>query len=64
MEPVRDPLREPHTADWAGGDGGRVEHDEVAVFNATAVAAGPVGRVRLPQRIPDGFHGDWIPAAS
>ncbi len=40
------------------------EHSDLVVFDATAVAAGPVGRVRLPQRIPDGFHGDWIPAAS
>lgn len=40
------------------------DHSDLVVFDATAVAAGPVGRVRLPQRIPDGFHGDWIPAAS
>lgn len=40
------------------------EHSDLVVFDATAVAAGPVGRVRLPQRIPDGFHGDWVPAAS
>ncbi len=40
------------------------EHSDLVVFDATAVAAGPVGRVRLPQRIPDGFHGDWIAAAS
>ena len=39
------------------------EHSDLVVFDATEVAAGPVGRVRLPQRIPDGFHGDWIPAA-
>ena len=39
-------------------------NSDLVVFDATAVAAGPVGRVRLPQRIPDGFHGDWIPAAS
>ncbi|MEO1058315.1 MAG: carotenoid oxygenase family protein [Actinomycetota bacterium] len=40
------------------------EHSDLIVLDATAVAAGPVGRVRLPQRIPDGFHGDWIPSAS
>ncbi|MEO1065102.1 MAG: carotenoid oxygenase family protein, partial [Actinomycetota bacterium] len=40
------------------------EHSDLVVLDATEVAAGPVGRVRLPQRIPDGFHGDWIPAAS
>ncbi|MEO0494444.1 MAG: carotenoid oxygenase family protein [Actinomycetota bacterium] len=37
------------------------EHSDLVAFDATAVAAGPIGRVRLPQRIPDGFHGDWIP---
>ena len=25
------------------------------------VAAGPVGRVRIPQRVPIGFHACWIP---
>lgn len=35
----------------------------VVVLDATAVDHGPVARIRLPQRIPDGFHGDWIPDA-
>ena len=39
------------------------DHSDLVVFDATEVAAGPVGRVRLPQRIPDGFHGDWIPSS-
>jgi len=34
---------------------------EFAVFDATRVSAGPIARVGLPQRIPLGFHGSWIP---
>jgi carotenoid cleavage dioxygenase len=34
----------------------------LALFDATAVAAGPVARVRLPRRVPFGFHGCWIPS--
>jgi carotenoid cleavage dioxygenase len=31
------------------------------VFDATDVAAGPVARVTLPQRVPFGFHASWAP---
>lgn len=33
------------------------------VLAAQDVAAGPVARVELPQRVPAGFHGNWLPAA-
>ena len=33
----------------------------LAVFDATAVAAGPVAEVVMPQRVPYGFHATWIP---
>jgi carotenoid cleavage dioxygenase len=42
-------------------------HDEatattdLVVLDATAVAAGPVASVRLPQRVPYGFHAAWLP---
>ena len=43
-------------------------HDEAAgaaelvVLAADDIAAGPVGTVHLPTRIPIGFHGNWLPA--
>lgn len=36
---------------------------EVLVLDARAVAAGPVARVRLPHRVPFGFHANWFPDA-
>jgi carotenoid cleavage dioxygenase len=34
---------------------------EVHVLAAGDVAAGPVATVRLPRRVPFGFHGSWLP---
>jgi carotenoid cleavage dioxygenase len=36
---------------------------DLAVFNATDVAAGPIALVHLGHRVPDGFHGNWVGAA-
>jgi carotenoid cleavage dioxygenase len=33
---------------------------ELLVFDARHVAAGPVATVELPQRVPFGFHGNWV----
>ncbi|MEZ5243507.1 MAG: carotenoid oxygenase family protein [Acidimicrobiales bacterium] len=33
----------------------------LAVLDATDVAAGPVATIELPQRVPFGFHGTWMP---
>jgi len=35
---------------------------EVVVLDAHDVEAGPVARVRIPQRMPFGFHANWFPA--
>ncbi len=40
----------------------RTDRSSLAVFDAQDVAAGPVGEVQLPVRVPFGFHGTWIPA--
>jgi carotenoid cleavage dioxygenase len=40
----------------------REGRSEVAIFDAADVAAGPIGRVLLPQRVPPGFHSCWVRA--
>jgi carotenoid cleavage dioxygenase-like enzyme len=39
----------------AGGAG------EVVILDAKNIEAGPLARVRIPQRVPVGFHAIWIP---
>jgi len=39
----------------------REGRSEVDIFDAADIAAGPVGRVLLPQRVPLGFHACWVP---
>lgn len=39
--------------EWAGS--------KLVVFDAGHVADGPVAAVILPQRVPDGFHGSFVP---
>lgn len=34
---------------------------EAWVFDATRIESGPLARVRLPARVPAGFHAKWIP---
>ncbi len=41
----------------------REDRSEVAILNAQDVSKGPIARVKLPRRVPFGFHGTWIPKA-
>ena len=35
---------------------------DLVILDANDLAADPVARIRLPRRVPYGFHGNWIPA--
>jgi carotenoid cleavage dioxygenase-like enzyme len=39
------------------------ERTDFCILDARDLAAGPVARVHLPQRVPSGFHGNWMPDA-
>jgi carotenoid cleavage dioxygenase-like enzyme len=34
---------------------------ELVVLDGVDLAGPPVARVHLPRRVPDGFHGAWVP---
>jgi carotenoid cleavage dioxygenase len=40
------------------------DRGELLVLSAADPGAGPVARVVLPNRIPVGFHGNWVPDPS
>ncbi len=46
------------TAWWA-----QEERSDVVVFDTEDLAHGPVATVRLPHRVPAGFHGNWVDGA-
>ena len=33
---------------------------DLVILDAADMAAAPVARITLPQRVPDGFHGNWV----
>lgn len=37
---------------------------ELSVWDSDAFASPPIAKVRLPRRVPFGFHGSWVPAAA
>jgi carotenoid cleavage dioxygenase len=34
---------------------------ELSILDATDFSGKPAARIALPQRVPNGFHGSWIP---
>jgi len=42
-------------------DAGR-DASDLVILDATDFSGKPVGRVRMPQRVPNGFHGLWMPS--
>jgi carotenoid cleavage dioxygenase len=33
---------------------------ELVILDAQQVSADPIARVRMPHRVPYGFHGNWV----
>jgi carotenoid cleavage dioxygenase-like enzyme len=44
---------------WRAAEG----RSDLAVFDTAGLAQGPVATVRLPHRVPAGFHGNWVAGA-
>ena len=41
---------------------GAAQQSWVYVMDAANIAQGPVARIRVPERVPHGFHGTWVSA--
>ena len=39
-----------------------VGRSELVILDAADLSSGPIGRVLLPVRVPNGFHACWVPA--
>jgi carotenoid cleavage dioxygenase len=66
-----EPVFVPRSATAAEGDGWLLatiyrdaeKRSDLAIFDATALADGPIAVAELSHRVTMGFHGNWIPAA-
>ena len=65
MEPVFVPLRPDAEEDegWvmAYVYDASTERSDVVILHAQDFSGGPVATIHLPQRVPFGFHGNWVP---
>ncbi len=39
----------------------QTDSSDLVIIDASDFAAEPVARIRMPRRVPHGFHGNWIP---
>ena len=37
------------------------DKSNLVIFNAQNIKSGPIAQIKLPQRVPFGFHGSWVP---
>jgi carotenoid cleavage dioxygenase len=59
----------PASADSAEGEGWLIglvidrsaEQTDLVIIDAMDFEGAPVAHIRLPHRVPPGFHGNWIP---
>lgn len=66
---AQEPVFIPRTADGDEDDGwvltyihnGLTDTSDVVILDAQDFAGEPVATIHLPQRVPFGFHGSWIP---
>ncbi|MGO8918057.1 MAG: carotenoid oxygenase family protein [Stellaceae bacterium] len=69
---ISEPVFVPRAPDADEGDGfvlavawrGAEKRSDLLVFDAGALAAGPLAAAQLSHRVPFGFHGNWRPAAA
>ncbi|HEY2256335.1 MAG TPA: carotenoid oxygenase family protein [Variovorax sp.] len=67
---VSEPVFVPRAADAPEGEGWLLatafraaeNRSDLVIFDALALADGPVATVQLSHRVPAGFHGNWVPA--
>jgi len=69
---LSEPVFVPRSSDAAEGDGwllavawrGAESRSDLLVLDTSGIEKGPVATVRLPHRVPFGFHGNWVGAGA
>jgi carotenoid cleavage dioxygenase len=65
-----EPVFVPRSADAPEGEGwilapvyrGAEDRSDLIILDAQDILAGPVATIRVPRRVPFGFHGNWVGA--
>ena len=37
------------------------DKSNLMILNSQDINSGPIAQIKLPQRVPFGFHGSWVP---